>query len=170
MYLSVWTAACFWGPAIGPLVAGFAVQAKGFRWGLWEIVWLTGPILVVFLFAYPETSADNILRRRAHRLRKLTGNSKIKSQSEIDQQKMRASEIFWDAIIKPIEITIKDPAVGFTNLYVSGWSPDELDAMTLTGCYRHHLPTASTTRSSKCFRLFIRPSTASISAKSASAL
>ncbi|KAK0127236.1 hypothetical protein ONS96_006788 [Cadophora gregata f. sp. sojae] len=119
VYLSAWTAACFWGPAIGPIIAGFAVQAKGWRWGLWEIVWLTGPILIIFLFAYPETSADNILRRRAQRLRKLTGHNHIKSKSEIDQAKLKALEVFLDAIIKPIEIMVKDPAVAFTNIYTS---------------------------------------------------
>ncbi|KUJ08119.1 major facilitator superfamily transporter [Mollisia scopiformis] len=119
VYLSAWTAACFWGPAIGPLIAGFAVQAKGWRWGLWEIVWLTGPILVVFLFAYPETSADNILRRRAQRLRLLTGKTNIKSKSEIDQAHLSVSEILLDALIKPTEIMIKDPAVAFTNIYTS---------------------------------------------------
>lgn len=125
LYLSSWTVACFWGPAIGPLIAGFAVQAKGWRWGLWEIVWMSAPILVVFLFAYPETSADTILRRRAQRLRKLTGRQNIKSQSEIDQQNLQLSSIVYDAIIKPTEIMIKDPAVLFTNLYVCqifwGW-------------------------------------------------
>lgn len=29
LYLSSWTAACFWGPALGPVVSGFAVSAKG---------------------------------------------------------------------------------------------------------------------------------------------
>lgn len=119
VYLSAWTAACFWGPAIGPLVAGFAVQSNGWRWGLYEIIWLTAPILMVFMFMYPETSADNILRRRAQRLRKLTGASNIKSKSEIEQENLKASEVFWDAIIKPIEIMVKDPAVAFTNIYVS---------------------------------------------------
>lgn len=80
---------------------------------------MTGPILIVFLFAYPETSADNILRRRAQRLRKLTGRDNIKSKSEIEQAKLKASEVFWDAIIKPIEIMVKDPAITFTNIYVS---------------------------------------------------
>ena len=74
---------------------------------------------MVFLFAYPETSADNILRRRAQRLRKLTGVSNIKSSSEIAQQNLNMTEIAWDALIKPIEIFIKDPAVAFTNIYVS---------------------------------------------------
>lgn len=118
VYLSAWTVACFWGPAIGPIIAGFAVEAKGWRWGLWEIVWLNAPIFIIFLFFYPETSADNILRRRAQRLRKLTGRANIKSASEIKQAKMKSSEVFWDAIIKPTEIMIKDPAVFFTNIYV----------------------------------------------------
>lgn len=83
------------------------------------MIWLTAPILIVFLFAYPETSSDNILRRRAQRLRKLTGAMNIKSKSEIEQEKLKASEVFWDAIIKPIEIMVKDPAVAFTNIYVS---------------------------------------------------
>jgi DHA1 family multidrug resistance protein-like MFS transporter len=119
IYLSSWVAACFWGPAIGPVVAGYAVQAKGWRWGLWEIVWLSTPILVVIRFLYPETSADNILRRRAQRLRKLTGRSNIKSKSEIEQEQLKTSEIFWDALIKPTEIMLKDPGIFFTNVYVS---------------------------------------------------
>lgn len=118
IYLASWTAASFNGPAIGPVISGFAVQAKGWRWGLWEIVWLNGPILVAFFLFYPETSPDNILRRRAARLRKLTGVDNIKSQSEINQAQMNAREIVYDAFIKPIEITIKDPAVAFTNTYV----------------------------------------------------
>jgi DHA1 family multidrug resistance protein-like MFS transporter len=103
-------------------MAAFAVQAKDWRWGLWEIVWLTAPILIIFLLAYPETSTDNILQRRAQRLRKLTGRSNIKSKSEIDQENLKTSEIFWDAIIKPIEIMVKDPAVAFTNIYVGIFS------------------------------------------------
>lgn len=119
IYLSTWTCACFWGPALGPLITGYAVQFKGWRWGLWIIVWMTGPIWVFMMFFYPETSSDNILRRRAQRLRKRTGHANIKSQSEINQASMKASEIVWDALVKPVEITFKDPAVGFTNIYVS---------------------------------------------------
>ena len=89
------------------------------RWGLWEIVWLTGPIMVLFIIAFPETSAENILRRRAQRLRKITGRNDLKAQTEIDQANLKFSEVFWDALIKPIEIFIKDPAITFTNIYTS---------------------------------------------------
>ena len=62
----------------------------------------------------PETSAPNILLRRAQRLRRLTGNQKLRSQSEIDQSHLKPSDVFFNAIIKPAEIAIKDPAVGFS--------------------------------------------------------
>jgi DHA1 family multidrug resistance protein-like MFS transporter len=81
---------------------------------------------VAFLLFYPETLADNILRRRAQRLRKLTGNMNIKSQSEINQANLKFSKVAWDAIIKPTEIMIKDPAVLFTNVYVSKSHPFHL--------------------------------------------
>ncbi|KIV81697.1 hypothetical protein, variant [Exophiala sideris] len=119
LYLSSWTAACFWGPALGPVVAGYAVTAKGWRWSLWELVWMSAPILVVYLIACPETSAETILRRRAQRLRKLTGRTDLRSQSEIKQANMKFSSVFADAIIKPIEIMVKDPAVSFTNVYTA---------------------------------------------------
>ncbi|KAJ9652827.1 hypothetical protein H2198_007957 [Neophaeococcomyces mojaviensis] len=119
LYLSAWTAACFWGPAIGPVIAGYAVTAEGWRWSLWELVWMTAPILVLFFVAVPETSAPNILRRRAQRLRKLTGRADLRSQSEIDQANLSVSSVVWDALIKPVEIMVKDPAVAFTNLYTA---------------------------------------------------
>jgi MFS transporter, DHA1 family, multidrug resistance protein len=89
------------------------------QWAFWEQLWLNGPIFVLMFFFLPETSASNILLRRAQRLRKLTGNSMLKSQSEIDQAGLSFTAIAIDALWKPIEICIKDPAVLFTNAYTS---------------------------------------------------
>lgn len=47
------------------------------------------------------------------------------SQSEIDQAHLTVSEVAQDALIKPMEICIKDPAVAFTNIYV-GVLPDDM--------------------------------------------
>lgn len=67
----------------------------------------------------PETSTPNILLRRARRLRKLTGDERLRSQSEIDQKNLKPSAILMDAIVKPMEITIKDPAILFVNVYTA---------------------------------------------------
>ena len=67
----------------------------------------------------PETSAANILLRRAKRLRALTGNDKLRSQSEIDQGGKKFSAVVYEALAVPAIICIQDPAVLFTNLYSS---------------------------------------------------
>jgi DHA1 family multidrug resistance protein-like MFS transporter len=117
--LTAWVSAAYCGPALGPLLSGFAVTAKGWRWSLWEILWAAGPIFLAMFLCLPETSTPNILLRRAARLRKLTGDNRLKSQSEIDQKNMKPKDIVFDAVIKPIEITIKDPAIAFVNVYTA---------------------------------------------------
>ncbi|KAG0649318.1 Caffeine resistance 5 [Hyphodiscus hymeniophilus] len=117
--LVAWVASAYCGPALGPLLSGFAVTAKGYRWSLWEILWAAGPTFLLMFMLLPETSTPNILLRRAQRLRKLTGDHRLMAQSEIDQKNMKPSKILIDAIIKPMEITIKDPAILFVNVYTA---------------------------------------------------
>ncbi len=69
--------------------------------------------------ALPETSTSNILLRRARRLRARDGNSRLKAQSEIDQGNMKVGTVIWSSIVKPMEISVKDPAVLFTNIYTA---------------------------------------------------
>ena len=117
--LTFWVSAAYCGPALGPLLSGFAVPVKGWRWSLWEILWISGPVLVLMMICTPETSTPNILLRRAARLRKLTGDERLRSQSEINQKGLKPSAVLVDALIKPLEITIKDPAIAFVNVYSS---------------------------------------------------
>lgn len=117
--LIAWTAGSFCAPVVGPIIAGFAVMAKGWRWSLWEILWMAAPTFIIMFLFMPETSSGNILLRRAQRLRKLTGNPNFKSQSEIDQGSKKFKDIAWEQLVKPIEISVRDPAVLFTHVYTS---------------------------------------------------
>lgn len=100
-------------------MGGFAVQSETWRWSSWELLWFSGPILLVVLISLPETSSDAILLRRAKRLRELTGRSDLKSASEIKQAQMSPRHIAFDALIKPWEINILDPAMLFTTVYTA---------------------------------------------------
>lgn len=84
---------------------------------MWEILWMTSFVFIFWFIAMPETSEANILLRRARRLRKATGNPNLWSQSELNQKSMTASGAVWDALVKPLEITFKDPAILFTSVY-----------------------------------------------------
>ncbi|KIX98175.1 uncharacterized protein Z520_06255 [Fonsecaea multimorphosa CBS 102226] len=118
-FLTGWAAFATAGPALGPIISGFSVPATNWHWSLWEILWLAGPVYVSLLFLLPETSSSNILLRRAARLRKLTGNNNLKSQSEIDQENLTVNEIVMSNLWRPAQINILDPAVLFTSLYIS---------------------------------------------------
>jgi DHA1 family multidrug resistance protein-like MFS transporter len=117
--MAFWMAAGTAGPSLGPAIAGFSVQAKSWRWSMWEILWMAGPIFLLLCFCLPETSADNILLRRAKRLRRITGSDRYRSQSEFKQQSMKASIAVREALWRPAEIIAVDPAIAFVAVYTS---------------------------------------------------
>jgi MFS transporter, DHA1 family, multidrug resistance protein len=80
---------------------------------------MAGPVFLLLFFMLPETSASNILLRRARRLRAMSGGSRLKAQSEIDQGNMKFNTVIWNSIVTPLEISIRDPAILFTNLYTA---------------------------------------------------
>jgi MFS family permease len=61
--MGLYDLACAAGPTLGPIVAGFAVVANGWRWAFWEMLWITGFALVVLSFSMPEVgfSSDFLL-------------------------------------------------------------------------------------------------------------
>lgn len=114
-----WVSSATGGPSLGPLIAGFSVVYGGWRWSLWILLWLTGPTFILLFLFLPKTSANNILLRRAARLRKVTGNPNFKSQSEIDQSKLTAKQVLVEALYRPFQIEILDPSVLFVTVYSS---------------------------------------------------
>jgi len=83
------------------------------------MLWLSGPICLLMFLCLPETHAPTILLHRARRLRKITGNQKLRSQSEIEQAHLNFHEILVNALYIPVQIAVLDPAVTFANVYSS---------------------------------------------------
>jgi MFS transporter, DHA1 family, multidrug resistance protein len=101
----------------GPVVGGFAAMNKGWRWPLYELIWLSSFTLVLLFFILPETFAPTLLLQRAQRLRRVTGNPNLRSQSEIDQSKLSPRAVLTEALWRPFQLSI-EPAVFFINLYI----------------------------------------------------
>jgi MFS transporter, DHA1 family, multidrug resistance protein len=115
--LIAWVSAAYCGPALGPLLSGFSVPVMGWRWSLLEVLWASVPVFLAMFLFLPETSTPTLLRQRASRLRKITGDERFLSQSEIDERNLDKRAVLVDALIKPLEITIKDPAILFVQVY-----------------------------------------------------
>lgn len=117
--IGVWGVSAVFGPALGPLIGGFAAEFKGWTWTIWELMWLSGFCFVFLFFFLPETGASNILYRRTVRLRKLTGNNKLKCQPEIDAESMTGKEILLMVYVRPFTLTFTEPICFLLNFYIA---------------------------------------------------
>lgn len=117
--MGIWGISAVCGPTMGPLVGGFAAEAKGWKWTIWELMWLSGFCLVFIFFLLPETSSANILYRRTVRLRKLTGNQKLRCQPELMAENMTGKEIALMTLVRPFTLNFTEPMVFLLNLYIA---------------------------------------------------
>jgi len=114
--LTVWVAAAYCGPALGPLLASYLVPAKGWSWGMWEIVWLAAPTILLML-TLPETYEPTIRAQRAQKAgRKLSESSEECPRHSSARLIIKALR---DAVVRPVQITLLDPAVTVANLYTA---------------------------------------------------
>ena len=50
------------GPSLGPLLGGYAVEAKGWTWTIWILMWASSLALIILMFGMPETSAQTYVQ------------------------------------------------------------------------------------------------------------
>ncbi|KZL74844.1 multidrug resistance protein [Colletotrichum tofieldiae] len=117
--IACWGIAAVAGPTLGPVVGGFAAMAKGWTWPIWELMWLSGFVFALLFFCLPETSSTNILYRRAKRLRKITGNDRLKSEPEIMAEEMTGRDIVMMCLVRPFTLNFTEPMVFLLNLYIA---------------------------------------------------
>jgi multidrug resistance protein len=116
--MSIFSAAPFLGPTIGPIVGGFLAETEGWRWveGLMAIftgaLWLIGALLI------PETYSPVILRRRAAKLSKMTGKV-YKSRMEVEQGQKTLGAELKTAISRPWILLLKEPIVLLLSIYMA---------------------------------------------------
>lgn len=104
------------GPCIGPLVNGFISVSTG-RMDLifWVNMAFAGAMWIMVAFI-PETYAPVILKRRAVRLRKETGNPKIMTEQEA--QGVNVNEMMKSILLRPLYFSVTEPVLVMTCFYV----------------------------------------------------
>ncbi|GAA6017966.1 hypothetical protein JCM10207_002723 [Rhodosporidiobolus poonsookiae] len=116
--VGIWSVAAVCGPILGPVIGGFAAQANGWRWPLYELLWMCGFALLLFTFFLPETYADTILHRRAARLRNMTGNPHLRTEHDLSADAdVSLVRVGWNQIIMACKLSIQ-PAVLYTNIFI----------------------------------------------------
>lgn len=70
-------------------------------------------------FSQILTSRNSILYRRAVRLRRITGNHNLRSQSELDSQHLSIPELAKTTLVRPFVLALREPIVACWNAYVA---------------------------------------------------
>ncbi|KAJ5642922.1 uncharacterized protein N7484_005429 [Penicillium longicatenatum] len=113
--MAYYMACTTFGPIVGPWVSGF-VAVVSWRWCFWIGLICSGasfPLVVLM----PETYGPVVLKRRAMKLRKDTGNSNIVSPLEVDSRNIR--QMFFVTISRPFRMILHESIVSLTSLYLA---------------------------------------------------
>ncbi|OCK83166.1 MFS general substrate transporter [Lepidopterella palustris CBS 459.81] len=112
---SAWSIGPMNGPVIGPLIGGFVYEYMGWRWTNWVVMIASG-VSFCMMCLIGETYAPAILRTKAARKRKETGNDKW--HSRYDEKKK-----FWpmlrENLTRPVSMAVNEPICVFWNIYIA---------------------------------------------------
>lgn len=102
----------FVGPAIAPIIGGYIAQAKGWRWVLYTLSIINGAVAVLGTVFYVETYSPALLKTKAKKLRKATGNKNLHTIYEISNN---------ETTFQKLKVTVTRPIVLlFTHPMIAG--------------------------------------------------
>ena len=100
----------FTGPIMGPVVGGYTILHRDWRWLMWDVVFVGGPIYLLAFFTQ-ETYKKTILERRA----KVSGTP---PQPGLTVAK-RLKSILTLNLFRPIRMLFTEPIVAAISLYIA---------------------------------------------------
>jgi len=115
LVITLFMAATTWGPLIGPVASGFVATAS-WRWTYWVGLIIAGaswPLLLLM----PETYGPIVLKKKAAKLRKETGDANIVAPAELQKQDLR--DLVLVVLTRPIRMFLYEAIVLTTCLYLS---------------------------------------------------
>lgn len=103
------------GPSIGPVCGGYITLAAGWRWCFWVMAIASGIVAAVVVFTMPESYPYVLLKRKTERLRKETGNTKLRSALDTGK---KPGQLFAFSIFRPLKMLLS-PVVFSLSLYAA---------------------------------------------------
>ncbi|KAJ5902807.1 hypothetical protein N7495_003335 [Penicillium taxi] len=118
LYSSLYAATAFLGPTLGPITGGFLVESGGWRWCQGLAATFGGLMWLLLLIFLPETYAPVLLRERAKRLSKLSGQS-YAFKRDIEAKHTPTSTKVKVILSRPFILLIREPIVLLLSIYTS---------------------------------------------------
>lgn len=104
------------GPAIGPIAGAWIAQCTTWRWVFWSTCIASAVIQTAGGLLLPETYEPILLKRRAARLRKETGNLKLHTKFDEDKSLAKVLRV---SLVRPFRLLATQPVVMVISLYMT---------------------------------------------------
>ncbi|KAI0813998.1 MFS transporter [Xylaria sp. FL0064] len=127
------------GGSLGPAIGGAIAETLGWRWVLWISVCLALACEIAFFTFFSETYKVAVLRRRAARLRRETGNPKLRTVFDMEDDRKSSLHKICECAIRPaivlsgssvLQVLSLHGAISFSYYYVfSTTLPDILQEL-----------------------------------------
>ncbi|KAF4978721.1 hypothetical protein FZEAL_4941 [Fusarium zealandicum] len=98
------------GAAVGPIVGGFMTYRVSWRWMFWSTSVFQSAMAILSLTSFRETYAPAILKKRAKKLRKETGDPYYTHQERIETQSSLI-KILVQALSRPLRLLAFHPII-----------------------------------------------------------
>jgi len=115
--MAIFSAAPFLGPVCGPIFGGLlADHAPTWRWIYWAFLIIAGTGYAIFITIVPETHAGILLKKRAKKLRKETGDSRYRSLNELKIREFK--EVAKTSLLRPF-VLLSELIVFLLTMYMA---------------------------------------------------
>ena len=106
------------GPCLGPTVGGYISNSgANWRWIFRVCTIFSFVMLILVIFTMPETMSDQLLRKKARRLRAQTGDDRYKAPIEV--RRIRTKDILSKTLLKPVKLLFSEPMLAVMTIYTS---------------------------------------------------
>lgn len=105
--MMIYSAAPFLGPGLGPVVGGFINYHIHWRWTYYVLLIWSGIMVLLIVFVVPETYAPVVLRNKARKLRRDTGDDRYMAKIEMVEKSIARTVL--KSLYRPFLILFLDP-------------------------------------------------------------
>ncbi|KAK6465393.1 putative transporter C530 [Scheffersomyces coipomensis] len=98
------------GPVIAPVIAGFIVENLQWRWVFYVLCIFNGSVAIITTIFFKETYSPTLLKRKANKLRKQTGNQDLHTIYEIADGETTLGKMYI-CMVRPIKLLFTHPMI-----------------------------------------------------------